>query len=267
MPNRYAPEFRRRALDLVASGRTVRDAAASLGIAESRLDPWPFRWIGLIRFPLDCCVIVQPTFARPRPVFRASLRDLRGRWCTRGPSGDRFSMSRGVAGRKISRNQVRRACRECGFGAVPATSAARTSREARRVRAAGTRALPLDGAHRGHSDLGAAQRLPTNRTPGGRTPCPGQAGLTTGAPRTAGRARLRLMAAWVNTTLSVPSRDARSPRTPPAEPKICTAVAPDDVRTVRTCATDAGYGPRLGAKSSTSSPLQPSRPGSPLTRA
>lgn len=31
MPEPYPPEFRRRALDLVASGRTVREVAASLG--------------------------------------------------------------------------------------------------------------------------------------------------------------------------------------------------------------------------------------------
>lgn len=39
MPKPYPPEFRR-ALDLVASGRTVRDVAASLGIAESCLYRW-----------------------------------------------------------------------------------------------------------------------------------------------------------------------------------------------------------------------------------
>lgn len=43
MPNPYPPEFRRRALDLVASGRTVRDVAASLGIAESCLYRWKSR--------------------------------------------------------------------------------------------------------------------------------------------------------------------------------------------------------------------------------
>jgi transposase-like protein len=37
MPRPYPPEFRRRALDLVESGRTIRDVAASLGIAESCL--------------------------------------------------------------------------------------------------------------------------------------------------------------------------------------------------------------------------------------
>jgi hypothetical protein len=47
----------------------------------------------------------------------------------------------------------------------------------RRVRGAGARALRLDGAHRGHPDLGAAQRLPTHRTPSGRTPRSGQAAL------------------------------------------------------------------------------------------
>ena len=46
------------------------------------------------------------------------------------------------------------------------------------VRAAGTCALRLDGAHRRHADLGAAQRLPAHRTPGCRTSCQCQAGLT-----------------------------------------------------------------------------------------
>lgn len=40
MPNPYPPQFRRQAMDLVASGRTVRDLAASLGIAESCLYGW-----------------------------------------------------------------------------------------------------------------------------------------------------------------------------------------------------------------------------------
>jgi len=40
MPKPYPPQFRRRALDLVESGRTVRDVAASLGIAESALHRW-----------------------------------------------------------------------------------------------------------------------------------------------------------------------------------------------------------------------------------
>lgn len=40
MPKPYPPEFRRRALDLVAGGRTVRDVAASLGVAESCLYRW-----------------------------------------------------------------------------------------------------------------------------------------------------------------------------------------------------------------------------------
>ncbi|WP_345428976.1 IS3 family transposase, partial [Pseudonocardia xishanensis] len=37
------PEFRRRALDLLASGRSVRDVATSLGIAESCLHRWKSR--------------------------------------------------------------------------------------------------------------------------------------------------------------------------------------------------------------------------------
>jgi transposase-like protein len=40
VPKPYPPEFRRRALDLLTSGRTVRDVAASSGIAESCLHRW-----------------------------------------------------------------------------------------------------------------------------------------------------------------------------------------------------------------------------------
>src|SRR3954447_5184724 len=40
MPQPYPPQFRRQALDLVASGRTVRDVAAVLQIAESCLYRW-----------------------------------------------------------------------------------------------------------------------------------------------------------------------------------------------------------------------------------
>jgi putative transposase len=43
VPKPYPAEFRRRAVDLVASGRTVRDVAASLGIAESCLYGWKTR--------------------------------------------------------------------------------------------------------------------------------------------------------------------------------------------------------------------------------
>ena len=43
MPRPYPPEFRRRALDLVESGRTIREVAASLGIAESCLHRWRHR--------------------------------------------------------------------------------------------------------------------------------------------------------------------------------------------------------------------------------
>ncbi len=43
MPKPYPPQFRRHALNLVASGRTVRDVAASLGIAESCLYGWKSR--------------------------------------------------------------------------------------------------------------------------------------------------------------------------------------------------------------------------------
>jgi transposase-like protein len=43
VPKPYPPEFRRRALDLVAWGRSVRDVGASLGIAESCLYGWRSR--------------------------------------------------------------------------------------------------------------------------------------------------------------------------------------------------------------------------------
>lgn len=43
VPKPYPPEFRRRAVDLVESGRTVRDVATSLGIAESCLHRWRHR--------------------------------------------------------------------------------------------------------------------------------------------------------------------------------------------------------------------------------
>lgn len=40
MPKPYPPQFRRHALNLVASGRTVRDVAALLGIVELCLYGW-----------------------------------------------------------------------------------------------------------------------------------------------------------------------------------------------------------------------------------
>ncbi len=43
MPKPYPPEFQRRALDLLETGRSVRDVAASLGIAESCLHRWNTR--------------------------------------------------------------------------------------------------------------------------------------------------------------------------------------------------------------------------------
>ncbi|WP_428981404.1 transposase [Nocardia brasiliensis] len=43
MPEPYPAEFRRQALALVTSGRTVVDVAASLGIAESCLYNWKSR--------------------------------------------------------------------------------------------------------------------------------------------------------------------------------------------------------------------------------
>lgn len=40
VPKTYAPEFRRRAIDLVRSGRAVADAAADLGLREATLYRW-----------------------------------------------------------------------------------------------------------------------------------------------------------------------------------------------------------------------------------
>jgi transposase-like protein len=40
VPRPYPPEFRRRAFDLLEAGRSVRDVAALLGIAESCLQRW-----------------------------------------------------------------------------------------------------------------------------------------------------------------------------------------------------------------------------------
>ena len=47
---------------------------------------------------------------------------------------------------------------------------------------------------------------------------------------------------------------------------ICTAVAFDAVRTVRTYATDEGYGPGLVHKLWPAKPFQPSKHGTTLTR-
>jgi transposase-like protein len=43
VPKPYPPEFRRRALDLLETGRSVRDVAGSLGITESCLHRWKSR--------------------------------------------------------------------------------------------------------------------------------------------------------------------------------------------------------------------------------
>jgi putative transposase len=43
MPQRYPADFRRRALDLVYSGRTVREVARALGISENYLYGWKSR--------------------------------------------------------------------------------------------------------------------------------------------------------------------------------------------------------------------------------
>lgn len=45
VPKPYPPEFRRRALDLLESGRSVREVATSWGIAEPCLHRW--KWLDL----------------------------------------------------------------------------------------------------------------------------------------------------------------------------------------------------------------------------
>ena len=45
MPKPYLPEFGRKALDLVASGRTVVEAAELLGVAQSCLYGWAKTWV------------------------------------------------------------------------------------------------------------------------------------------------------------------------------------------------------------------------------
>lgn len=40
MPKRYPPEFRRKVLDLVASGRRVAQVAADLGISDQTIYAW-----------------------------------------------------------------------------------------------------------------------------------------------------------------------------------------------------------------------------------
>ncbi|RZQ65889.1 transposase [Amycolatopsis suaedae] len=74
MPKPYPPEFRRRALDLLEAGRSVRDVAASLGIAESCLHRWKSRDL------LDRGV-KSPT---PEQVESAALAEARrGSWSWR----------------------------------------------------------------------------------------------------------------------------------------------------------------------------------------
>ena len=40
MPCRYPPEFRRRVLDLIASGRSVASIAADLGVSDQTIYTW-----------------------------------------------------------------------------------------------------------------------------------------------------------------------------------------------------------------------------------
>jgi transposase-like protein len=40
MPKSFAPEFRRRVVDLVRSGRSVAEVAADVGVSEGTLHRW-----------------------------------------------------------------------------------------------------------------------------------------------------------------------------------------------------------------------------------
>ena len=40
MPRRYAPEFRSKVLDLIASGRSVADVADALGVSDQTIYNW-----------------------------------------------------------------------------------------------------------------------------------------------------------------------------------------------------------------------------------
>lgn len=40
MPRRYPPEFRRKVLDLIASGRSVADVASDLGVSDQTIYNW-----------------------------------------------------------------------------------------------------------------------------------------------------------------------------------------------------------------------------------
>lgn len=40
MPRRYPPEFRRKVLDLLKSGRMVAEVAAGLDVTEQTIDNW-----------------------------------------------------------------------------------------------------------------------------------------------------------------------------------------------------------------------------------
>jgi transposase-like protein len=76
MPRPYPPGFRRRALNLVESGRTVRDVAASLGIAEPCLYRW--RHCDLVDRGLKPGTTAQES-AEPAAA-RARIGDLEEDW-------------------------------------------------------------------------------------------------------------------------------------------------------------------------------------------
>lgn len=83
MPKPYPPEFRRRALDLVATGRSVRDVAASLEIAESCWYGWKSRHLTTVVSNRVQPWSTQPNWP-PHSDGSASLRTT-SRSCGRPP--------------------------------------------------------------------------------------------------------------------------------------------------------------------------------------
>ena len=73
MPYRYAPEFRRRVLDLVAAGRSVASIAADLGVSDQTIYNRPD---GLGR--VSCVTGSEVAVRRRSARDRGDRRDPRG---------------------------------------------------------------------------------------------------------------------------------------------------------------------------------------------
>jgi putative transposase len=128
MPRPYPPEFRRHALDLIESGRTVRDVAASLGIAESCLHRWRHR--DLVDRGVKPGVTGYYAWAArapsPRAIRHAWLTDLIGtaHHASRGTYGAPRIHAELVLGHGITvgRNTISLLMRRAGLAGLPAHS-------------------------------------------------------------------------------------------------------------------------------------------------